>query len=117
MVGSRETELPLAPSLASAGLILRDQGMPTDELHVVLTSEDAEIVRRYLAFHVERMEERLVEQRRRATWAEQLLTMAAAIRHQSLGDSLNAPSSWMPNERSRAIMPSSTWRTLLPRSR
>jgi hypothetical protein len=34
MVGSRETELPLAPSLASAGLVLRDQGMPADELHV-----------------------------------------------------------------------------------
>ena len=68
--GSLGTELPLAPSVASAGLVLRGQGMPLNELRVVLRSEDAEIVRRYLALHVERMEERLVEQRRRATWAE-----------------------------------------------
>jgi hypothetical protein len=61
-------------------LILRDPGRPTDEFHVVLTSEDAEIVRRHLALHVERMEERLVEQRRRATWAEQLLTMYTKAR-------------------------------------
>jgi hypothetical protein len=77
---SRENQLPLAPSLASAGLVLRDQGMPADELRVVLTTEDAEIVRRHLALHVERMEERLVEQRRRATWAEQLLTMYTKAR-------------------------------------
>jgi hypothetical protein len=90
VVGSFETELPLAPSVASAGLVLRGQGMPLNELRVVLRSDDAEIVRRYLALHVERMEERLVEQRRRATLAERRLILAAGRRGLS-GGSSNAP--------------------------
>ena len=85
VVGSFETELPLASSVALAGLVLREQGMPADELLAVLTSEDAEIVLRHLALHVERMEERLVEQRKRATWADLLLTIAAGRRGQFEG--------------------------------
>jgi hypothetical protein len=50
-------------SRAWAETVLRDQGMPPDELRAVLTA-DRELVRRHLELHLERLEERLVARRR-----------------------------------------------------
>ena len=63
--------------LAWAERVLRDQGMPREELGVVLTSEDAEIVRRHLDLHLERLEESFDGQRRRAASAHRILTETA----------------------------------------
>jgi hypothetical protein len=56
-----------------AETVLRDQGMPPDELRVVLTTPDLELVRRHLELHLERLEERLVTQRRRVEAIERVL--------------------------------------------
>lgn len=56
-----------------AETVLRDQGMPPDELRVVLTTADRELVRRHLELHLERLEERLVTQRRRVAAIERIL--------------------------------------------
>ena len=53
-------------------MVLRDQGMPPDELRAVLTA-DRELVRRHLELHLERLEERLVTQRRRVAAIERVL--------------------------------------------
>jgi hypothetical protein len=47
-----------------AETVLRDQGMPADELRVVLTTADRELILRHLELHLERLEERLVTQGR-----------------------------------------------------
>jgi len=39
--------------------VLQDQGMPRDEIHAVLATDDPDLVRRYLELHRERLEERL----------------------------------------------------------
>jgi hypothetical protein len=39
--------------------VLQDQGMPPDEILVVLATDDPDLVRRYLELHRERLEERL----------------------------------------------------------
>ena len=57
-----------------AATVLRDQGMPADELRVVLTNADRELVRRHLELHLERLEERLVTQRRRVAAIERIFT-------------------------------------------
>jgi hypothetical protein len=46
-------------SHAWAETVLRDQGMPPDELRDVSTTADRELVRRHLELHLERLEERL----------------------------------------------------------
>jgi hypothetical protein len=56
-----------------AETVLRDQGMPPHELRDVLTTEDRELVRRHLQLHLERLEERLVTQRRRMAAIERIL--------------------------------------------
>jgi hypothetical protein len=56
-----------------AETVLRDQGMPPNELRVVLTNADRELVRRHLELHLERLEERLVTQRRRVAAIERIL--------------------------------------------
>jgi hypothetical protein len=53
--------------------VLRDQGMPPDELRDVLTTTDRELVRRHLELHLERLEERLLTQRRRVAAIERIL--------------------------------------------
>jgi hypothetical protein len=47
-----------------AETVLREQGMPPDELRVVLSSADRELVRRHLELHLERLDERLASQKR-----------------------------------------------------
>lgn len=59
--------------------VLRDQGMPREELGVVLSSEDAEIVRRHLELHLERLEESFLGQRRLAASALRILTETASV--------------------------------------
>jgi hypothetical protein len=60
-------------SHAWAETVLRDQGMPPDELRDVSTTADRELVRRHLELHLERLEERLVTQRRRVAAIERIL--------------------------------------------
>ena len=44
---------------AWAAFVLQDQGMPPDEIHAVLATDDPDLVRTYLELHRERLEERL----------------------------------------------------------
>jgi hypothetical protein len=74
MASRVETTEHRSGSLAWAESVLRDQGMPRDELGVVLSSDDAELVRRHLELHLERLEEAFAGQRGRATSALRLLT-------------------------------------------
>ena len=60
-------------SRAWAETVLRDQGMPPDALRDILTTADRELVRRHLELHLERLEERLVTQRRRVAAIERIL--------------------------------------------
>jgi hypothetical protein len=60
-------------SRAWAETVLRDQGMPPDELRAVLTTADRELVRRHLQLHLERLEERLVTQQRMVAAIERIL--------------------------------------------
>jgi hypothetical protein len=46
-------------------MVLWEQEMPADELRVVMSSADQELVRRHLDLHVERLGERLIAQQRR----------------------------------------------------
>jgi hypothetical protein len=56
-----------------AQMVLRRQEMPEDEVRVVLTSADRTLIRRHLALHLERLEERLIAQRRSVAAVERLL--------------------------------------------
>ncbi len=47
--------------------------MPADELRVVLSTADRELVRRHLELHLEHLEERLVWQRRKVAAIERIL--------------------------------------------
>ena len=76
-----DPERPVASgSIAWAEMVLRDQEMPPDELRVILTTADAELVRRHLELHLERFEERLTTQRRSVAAAERILIEAAGRR-------------------------------------
>jgi hypothetical protein len=48
--------------LALATPVLRDQGMPPEEIDAILGADDPEVIRRYLELHTERLEERLADQ-------------------------------------------------------
>ena len=61
-------------------MVLRDLEMPPDELRVVLTTADRELVRRHLELHLERFEEWLDTQRRSVVVAERILIEAAGRR-------------------------------------
>jgi len=67
-------------SIAWAEMVLRCQEMPPDELHVVLTTADRELVRRHLELHLERLHEWLITHRRSVAAAERILTQAAERR-------------------------------------
>jgi uncharacterized protein YutE (UPF0331/DUF86 family) len=58
--------------------VLREHAMPTEEIRAVLSAEDPVIVHRYLELHRERLEERVVEQRRALESVEEVLTQAVA---------------------------------------
>ena len=63
-------------ALAWAEMVLRDQEMPPDELRVILTTPDRELVRHHLELHLERLEEWLSNQRRRVAAVERIVAEA-----------------------------------------
>ena len=65
-------------SIMRAGALLRETGMPADEIRTILTTADPELVRRYLELHRERLEERLTAQRRTLLSVERLLSASDA---------------------------------------
>jgi hypothetical protein len=68
-------------SMAWAEKVLRDQEMPPDELHLLLTTADRQLVHRHVELHLERLEEWLITQRRSVAAAEGILTEAAGRRN------------------------------------
>jgi len=60
--------------------VLRDHEMPSDEIGAVLTTDDPELVHRYLELHRERLEEWLTDQRRTLATLEWVLAKTAAER-------------------------------------
>ena len=54
--------------------LLSDQGMPSEEIATMLDTKDAQVVHRLLDLHRERLEERLMGQRRLVELIEVLLT-------------------------------------------
>ena len=62
--------------LALATPLLRDQGMPPEEIDAILGARDPEVVRRYLELHEERLAERLADQRRTIGRLMQVVTPA-----------------------------------------
>ncbi len=64
--------------------VLRSQEMPSEEIRAILTTDDPDVVRRYLELHLElhqeRLEERLADQRRALAALERLLLETAAQR-------------------------------------
>jgi hypothetical protein len=57
--------------------------MPVDEIRIVLTTRDRELVRRHLELHRERLEERLDDQRRKLAAVERLLGDMDKVRPRS----------------------------------
>jgi predicted solute-binding protein len=66
-------------------MALRDQGMSWDEIRIVSTTTDRELVRRHLELHVERLEERLGDQRRTVAAVERVLAEATEPQVESAG--------------------------------
>jgi hypothetical protein len=66
------TSVPRADVLR-AGETLTKQGMPDDEVRVVLSARDPVVVRRHLELHRERLAERLAEDRAAVDRVERLL--------------------------------------------
>jgi DNA-binding transcriptional MerR regulator len=60
-----------------AARMLWRQGMPPEEIREVLTTNDRELIRRYLGLHRERLDERLADQRRAVAELERRLIKAA----------------------------------------
>jgi hypothetical protein len=60
--GTRSRRVAWA-EVAWAETVLRKQDMPADELGVVLTSSDRELIRHLLDLHLERLDERLVSEK------------------------------------------------------
>ena len=65
-------------SMTRAAALLRETGMPADEIRTIVTTAEPELVRRYLELHRERLEERLVAQRRTLASVERLLSASGA---------------------------------------
>jgi hypothetical protein len=53
--------------------------MPPDELRVVLTTPDRELVRHHLELHLERLEERISNQRRRVAAVERIVAGPSSV--------------------------------------
>jgi hypothetical protein len=60
--------------------ILLDHGMPPDEIHEVVTTDDARVVRRRLELHRERLVEELFARHRVLSSVERVLSDAATER-------------------------------------
>jgi hypothetical protein len=65
-------------SMMRAAALLRESGMPADEIRTIVTTADPELVRRYLELHRERLEERLAAQHRTLASVERLLSASRA---------------------------------------
>jgi DNA-binding transcriptional MerR regulator len=65
-------------SMMRAAALLREAGMPPDEIRTIVTTADPELARRYLELHLERLEERLAAQRRSLASVERLLSTSRA---------------------------------------
>lgn len=65
-------------SMMRAAALLRESGMPEDEIRTIVTTAEPELVRRYLELHRERLEERLAAQRRTLASVERLLSASGA---------------------------------------
>src|SRR5262245_9402199 len=65
--------------------VLREQEMPRDELRVVLTSADGELVRRHLDLHLERLDEWLALQKRRVVAVGRILAEARDQQERAIG--------------------------------
>jgi hypothetical protein len=63
----------MSQRLAWAETVLREQKMTREELRIVLTSADGDLVRRHLALHLERLDERLVSQRQSVETVSRIL--------------------------------------------
>jgi hypothetical protein len=61
-------------SMMRAAALLRETGMPADEIRTIVTTADPELARRYLELHLERLDERLAAQRRTLGSVERLLS-------------------------------------------
>jgi hypothetical protein len=106
---------------AWAALLLRDLGMPRDEIHTVVATDDPELVRRYLELHGERLEERLAADLRTLGWIERSMTTTAISggramsseprsRPYGLGGSMTSTSGEvMPKERPATRSQPDTW--------
>ena len=82
--GSRDEFDPEASwRLARATQVLRDQGMPPEEIDAILGADDPEVIRKYLELHEERLEERLADQRRSIGRLMQVITPATGVRRPS----------------------------------
>jgi hypothetical protein len=71
---------PSAVPVAWAIGVLRAHEMPSEEIRAVLTTDDPELVHRYLELHGERLDEWLVDQRRTLTALERVLAESADAR-------------------------------------
>jgi hypothetical protein len=67
-------------TLAWAAGALQRHGMPPGEIAAVVSADDPEVVRRHLALHRERMEERLTEAERALSAIESFLARSARRR-------------------------------------
>ena len=84
--GSRDEFDPEASwRLALATQVLRDQGMPPEEIDAILGADDPWVIRKYLELHEERLEERLADQRRSIGRLMQVITPATGVRRPSAG--------------------------------
>jgi len=63
-----------------AGGVLQSQEMPPDEIRAILTTDDPELVHRYLELHRERLEERLADRRQTLAALQHVLAESAADR-------------------------------------
>jgi hypothetical protein len=76
--GPVEPEGPDVSSLIRAAALLRETGMPADEIRTIVTTAEPELVHRYLELHLERLEERLAAQRRTLASVERLVMASHA---------------------------------------
>jgi hypothetical protein len=63
-----------------AASVLRSQDMPPNEIRTVLTTDDPELVHRYLELHGERLDQWLVDQWRTLAALERVLAESADAR-------------------------------------
>jgi hypothetical protein len=84
----KERPLPLRMRDGSLALRLQEQGMPPKDVAAVLEARDPDVVHRYIELHIERLEERLADQRRTLALIENLFveSIAAGIERYGVGN-------------------------------